>query len=76
MYNESYFEDYRDDDLDPVIYAGGRKHICDHLEVVLRELYGDGPIDLSVLENSLDEVANGLGMHIPISDLNVERAMS
>jgi hypothetical protein len=75
MYNEHYFEDYRDDH-EPVIYAGSLKHIQHHLEAVLDCLYGDGSIDLAMLENSLDEVANGLGMHLPRNDLLIERSVA
>ena len=74
MYNEHYFESEYDYDCEPVIYSGALKHICENLEVVLSELYGNKPIDLSLLENALDEVANGLGMHLPINDLMIERS--
>lgn len=76
MYNEHYFESDYDCDKEPVIYAGNLRHICEHLEVVLSELYGDAPFDLGRLENSLDEVANGLGMNLPRNDLMVERVVA
>ena len=73
MYNEHYFEDDYDYDKEPAIYSGALRHIQDHLEVVLDTLYGDGWIDLDKLENSLDEVVNGLGLSLPKNDLMVER---
>ncbi len=75
MYNEHYFEKEYDCDYDsdPVLYSGALKHICEHLEAVLSELYGNQTIDLCLLENSLDEVAHGLGMRLPCNDLSIQR---
>lgn len=72
MYNEHYFEDYRDDDQS-VTVRNQLDHISDHLEVVLSELYGSAPVDLDRLENSLEEVSHGLGMRLPTSDLTISR---
>jgi hypothetical protein len=60
-----------DYDLEPVMYQGQINHITEHFEAVLSLLYGNSPIDLERLERSLDEVANGLGLKLPITDINL-----
>ena len=68
-----YYERDIDYDHEPVIYAHHLSHICEHFEAVLSQLYGKTPIDMESLERSLDEVANGLGLRLPMSDLNLQQ---
>lgn len=76
MFNPDFYERYEYDDSDyeePVIYSGALSHICDHFEAVLEMLYGEGSIDFDDLERSLDEVAHGLGMRLPMGNLMIRR---
>lgn len=75
MFNPDYYEayGYDIDDEDPVIYPRALNHICEHFEYVLSALYGEGELDVNELERSLDEVANGLGIRLPFSDLLIQR---
>lgn len=73
MYNENYFEDYRDEDNEPVIFSGALSHIQENLEAVLDVLYGETVIDIDEFERCLEEVVNGLGSSLPRSDLMIER---
>jgi len=68
-----YYERDVDYDLEPVMYQGQINHITEHFEAVLGMLYGNSDIDLESLERSLDEVANSLGLRLPMNDMNLCR---
>lgn len=75
MFNPDYYEqyDYDADDEEPVIYPRALSHICEHFEAVLEMLYGQERIDFDDLERSLDEVAHGLGIRLPMGKLMIKR---
>ena len=79
MYKEcfrpsSYYEpEGYDDDKDAYVYVGQLNHMRDHFSAILSHLYGKGYLDTDLLEFSLDELANGLGMALPEGTPSVER---
>jgi hypothetical protein len=64
---------YDHDYDEPIIFSSQLSHMREHMEAVLDLLYGEGSIDLGMLENSLEEVVHGLGMNIPKSEIMVDR---
>lgn len=73
MSSRSYASPCYDDFDEPVIFSCALRHICEHMEVVLDQLYSKEKIDLGLLENSLDEVVHGIGLRLPINDLTITR---